>query len=122
MSACPGVSAITVKAGQAIKTTVTWTNTGSQAYSFDIIVIMGDYDPSTGNVSGYIIGKALDQPSSPGLPVTTTMTSPSIPSGAVRATPYDLIVAICDWDDVNQKFINPPYVFCWNDGLITVTS
>jgi hypothetical protein len=40
----------------------------------------------------------------------------------VRAAAYDLIVAICDWDDVNQKFINPPYAFCWNDGLITVTS
>jgi hypothetical protein len=122
MSACPGVSAITVKAGQAIKTTVTWVNTGSQAYSFDVIVIMGDYDPATKKISGYVIGKALDQASSPGQLVTTTMTSPAIPSDAVRAEAYDLIVAICDWDDVNHQFINPPYAFCWNDRLITVTS
>jgi hypothetical protein len=122
MSACPGANALTVKAGQAIKTIVTWTNTGSQAYSFDIIVIMGDYDPSTGNVTNaYIIGKALDQASSPGQSVTTTMTSPAIPSGVVRATPYDLIVAICDWDDVNNKFINI-YTACFSTDIITITS
>jgi hypothetical protein len=119
MSACPGVSAITVKAGQAIKTTVTWTNTGSQAYSFDIIVIMGDYP----NGPFYLIGKALDQYLAAGKTSDppTTVTSQPIPSDLVRATPYDLIVVICDWDDVNNKVITQ-YAACLSPDLITVTS
>jgi hypothetical protein len=117
MSACPGVTSLAVKAGQAIKTTVTWMNTGSQAYSFDIIVLMGDYPDGP----FYIIGKALDQASSPGQSVTTTMTSLAIPSSLVRATPYDLIVTICDWDDVNSK-PTAQYAACLSTDLITVTS
>jgi hypothetical protein len=122
MSACPGAASLTVKVGQAIKTTVTWVNTGSQSYNFDVIVIMCDYDPSTGNITNaYLIGKALDQPSSPGQSITTSMTSATVPSGLVRATPYDLIVAICDWDDVNSKFTTI-YTACISTDIITVSS
>jgi hypothetical protein len=119
---CPGASAIRVKVGQAIQSTIQWTNTGSQAYSFDIIVIIGDYDPSSGNISnGYIIGQALDQSASPGQSVTTTMVSGAIPSVAARAAPYDLVVLICDWDSAARQ---PTYTYagCYSLDIVTITS
>jgi hypothetical protein len=121
--ACPGVTAITVKAGQAIKATVTWTNTGSQAYNFDIVIAMGDYDPTTGNFSGKVIAVAWDQPSNPGQQVTTTVTSPALGSEWVRATAYDVAVFICDATvtDNTVNLVNR-YDTCLALDMVTVTS
>jgi hypothetical protein len=119
---CPGVSPITVRVGQGIKTTVSWTNTGGERYGFDVVVIMGDYDPSTNTIyNPYLIGLVLDQYVDAGRSTTTTTVSTAIPSGAARTDPYDLIVAICDWDTTTNQFI-AVYAICLSPDIITVTS
>jgi hypothetical protein len=116
--ACPGVSPLTVKAGQSIKTTVQWTNTGTETYKFDVLVIMGDFPDGP----LYIIGLALDQQASPGQTITTTLTSGAVPSELIRAAAYDLFVAICDFDTSTRSIIGNPYAWCVTEGCITVTA
>jgi hypothetical protein len=107
MSVCPQTT--TVNVGKQLSIVVTWQNTGTQAHTFIVLVMVGDYDPTSGTFS-YLFMNKVTVATSPGQQYTTEVPLGVITSGMVRTDPYRIAAAILESDEsaaYDQVMCNP---------------
>lgn len=104
------VSPTTVKAGDTIKATISWQNTGVKPYAFDVVIFFGDIKTMTG------WGGLLPDVSSIPLEKQDTTISVTVPSDVI-AQKYDAHAVICD---ATETDIGKVYALLTKQGLVTV--
>jgi hypothetical protein len=97
--------------GSVLAATVTWQNTGTQAYSFDIAVVIGkgtnpsDFQSKVGNL-------VQNVSSNPGDIKTTNVQIGPLDSSFVGT--WDIMVLVGDWDSASQTFYAYDWLVCTN--------
>jgi hypothetical protein len=97
----------TIPVGSVLVASVTWQNTGSKSYAFDIgvaIGVAGDGPSAFTSKAGNIV---TDVPSNPGQTQTTDVNIGPIPSDLIGT--WDIMVVIGDYDPASGDF----YVIDW---------
>jgi hypothetical protein len=98
-------------AGNVLVATVTWQNTGTQAYSFDIAVVIGrgtnptDFQSKGGNVVQNVSSNPND--------IKTTNVQVG-PLGADFVGTWDILVLIGDYDSATGGFKYVDWLVCTN--------
>jgi len=90
------VLAVPIERGQTLRTSIDWQNIGTVRYAFDVLSLIGDWDPATRTFTVEYGWGVLDVAVDPGVALTTNIdgTIPSYAKGGLR----DGLVLICDYD------------------------
>ena len=88
--------AVSIPRGGTLRAATVWANIGDIAYAFDLLSLIGNYDPATRDFTveyGWVL---LDQSLAAGARVTTNIDGivPSWAKGGLR----DGVVLVCDYD------------------------
>lgn len=106
---------IAIERGQSLRSTIEWQNTGTEDHAFDLISLIGDYNPGTGEyVIEYGLGKD-DLQSSPSQIQTHEIdfVIPPEAKGGLR----DGRIILCDYGPAPFKIYNEIYI----QGVINVS-
>jgi len=107
-----------INRGQTLRTSVDWQNIGDVTYAFDVLSLIGDYDPTTGVFTIEYGWGVLDVSVNAGVAVTTNVDGviPDWASGGLR----DGLVLICDYDPATGA-ITTIYAALVTEDAINVT-
>ena len=107
--------AIDIERGQTLRTIVDWRNVGTVRYAFDVLSLIGDWNPAAREFRGEYGWGVLDITVDPGVAVTTNIDG-VIPSGA-KGGLKDGLVLICDFDPATGTITKIYDAFITEDAI-----
>jgi len=110
--------ALSIERGETLRTVIAWTNIGTVAYAFDLLSLIGNYDPATGEFTLEYGWYVLDVSLAAGASTTTSIDGviPGDAKGGLR----DGLAILCDFDLETRRVTKTYDAYLTEDAIDVV--